>query len=173
MSIYSPTSQRTSAHTLSHSFLSPSSTSDYFTQTTNTTVTPRDPQAQLLKRWKALGIRLSTECMSWKTVVDLNRKLDEAESVIGQAVLEKGTEDGKKHKFGLGIANTVDPRQPLEATGQATPPVSDAPERLSLSVGDNQMTSGNSALLERVTRVAEQLRQRQQEFKVCGLKRHW
>jgi hypothetical protein len=176
MDIYSPTSLRTPARTLAHSFHSTSPTSDYFTQTTNTTITTAtlgDPQALLVERWKTLGSNLFTGHMSWKTVVALNRKLDEVEGVPGWPMLERETEEAKEHECGLGITSRVDAEQLLEATKEVTPPASDAPERLSLSVMDDQRLGHDSALLERVSQAVAQLRQRQQEFKVCKSKRCW
>lgn len=111
--------------------------------------------------------------MSWRTVVALNRKLDEVESVLGWPMPMKETNKAKEHERGLGITSAVDTEQLLEATQEVTPPASDAPERLRSSVVDDQTPSSDSTLLERVTRAAEQLRERQQEFKVCGSKRCW
>ena len=171
MSFYSPIGLRTPAHTLSHSFQSQSSTSDYFTQTANTSATLGDPQTQLWNRWKSLGSYLSTGHMSWKTVIALNRKLDEVESVLGGSVLEQDGNRGKQHEFGLGITKELEKEQPLEVLGEVTPPVSEAQGRLSSLVVDDSTLSSNSALLKRVTQAVQQLRQRQQDFKVCEVKR--
>ncbi len=176
MDICSPASLRTPARTLAHSFHSTSPISDCFTQTTNTTTTTAalgDPQALLVERWKILGSNLFTGHMSWKTVVALNRKLDEVERVPGWPMLEKETDEAKEYECGLGITNTVDAEQLLEATEEVTPPASDAPEQLRLSLVDDHRLGRGSALLERVSQAVEQLRQRQQEFKVCESKRCW
>ncbi len=111
--------------------------------------------------------------MSWKTVVALNRKLDEVERVPGWPMLEKETDEAKEYECGLGITNTVDAEQLLEATEEVTPPASDAPEQLRLSLVDDHRLGRGSALLERVSQAVAQLRQRQQEFKVCESKRCW
>lgn len=173
MEICGPTSLRTPACTLAHSFHSTSPTSDYFTQTTNTTTTTAalgGPQALLMERWKILGSHLLTGHMSWKTVVALNRKLDEVESVWGWPMLGRETDEVKEYECGLGITNA---EQVLEATEEVTPPASDAPERLNLSVMDDQRLDCDLALLERVSRAVAQLQQRQQEFKVCKWKWRW
>ena len=161
---------RTSAHTLSHTSQPRSSSSDYFTQSTNTTGALGDPQAQLLERWKALGSCIFTERISWKTVVNLNRKLDQVENILEEAVVEKGIVHEVKYEPGLGIWDTLDSRQPLKATGEVTPPVSEQPGS---SIEDNPTSQCDSALIERITRAVEQLRQRQREFKVCDQEQLW
>lgn len=99
-------------------------------------------------------------------MVALNRKLDEVESVLGWPMPGNETDEATKQECGLGFTNTVDIEQLSEASEEMTPPASDAPERLSSSMVDDQTLSCDSALLGRVTRAVEQLRQRQQEFKV-------
>lgn len=171
MNFYSPTSLRTPAQTLSHSFQSQSFTFDYFTQTTNTTATLGDPQAQLLERWKGFGSYLSSGRLSWKTVIAIDRKLDEVQNVLRRSMPEKEGEEGKKNELGLGITRNFEAEQPSEATGEVTPPASEVPESLRLSAVDDQTTNSDSKLLERVTQAVEQLRRRQQEFKVREAKR--
>ncbi len=168
MSFHSPISLCTPAHKLSHSFQSQSSTSDYFTQSTNTTATQGDPQTLLLDRWKYLGLNLFPGHMSWKTVVAMNRKLDEVERILGWPMPERETDEAKEQELGLGVTNTVNTEHFLRATGEVTTPASDAPERWSPPKADDQTLDSDAALLGRITQAVEQLRQRQHEFKVGG-----
>ena len=166
MNLHSPVSLHTPAQTLSHSFKSQSSTSDYFTQTTQITTTLGDPQAQLLERWKWLGSYISSGRLSCKTVIAVDRKIDEVENALQWSTLEKEGGEEKKHELGLGITRELETEQPSEATGEVTPPASEAPDPFRLLAIDNQKTNSDSALLERVAQAVEQLRRRQQEFKV-------
>ena len=109
--------------------------------------------------------------MSWKAVITLDRKLDEVESVLRAPRPEQDGDRMTKHELGLGIEKELKPQQPLEMLGEVTPPASEALGRLSSPVVEDRTPSSDSALLIRVAQAVEQLRQRQQEFKVCGLTR--
>ena len=170
MSFYSPTSLCTPAHTLAQSFQPQPSTSEYFTQSTNTTATLSDPQAQLLERWRSLGSYASSERMSWKTVVALNRKLDEVESILGGPAVEQARDRGKRHELGLGITKETKIEKPLEALGEVTPPASEELGRRSSSAVEDHTVNSDLSLLGRFTQATKQLRQRQQEFQVCEVK---
>lgn len=104
--------------------------------------------------------------MSCDSVVALNRGLDGMEHIM-EEIAEKASRDTGGYDFGLGLSDMEECSNVFEVEGEATPPVSDAPEDMPFSELVEEAPEADAALLERVTRAAKQLRQRQEEFKVC------
>ena len=152
-----------------HSFHCQTPTSDYFTESTGNTTRLSDPKFQLLKRWQTLSGHISAKRMSWDAMIALNRHLDEMENVL----LWIPQKQGKivEHVEGLGISS-IDGEQSLNVVGGTSPATSvsakeDALEGAEQLASKAQESLDNLSLLERVTEVVQQLRQRQEELKVC------
>ncbi|MCJ1250638.1 hypothetical protein MMC30_007866 [Trapelia coarctata] len=151
----------------SHSTLSP--TSDYLTQSTSsihTTRSSRDPQALLLGRWYQISRDIATRQLSRKTVIALNRNLDEAEELLAWDVPERfsGTD---VNTGGLGIVGDVFEHQ-KRVLEPPTAPRSrgfDAPDRVEQEGTDEAQVQQMGPMLEKITYLVDELRKRQEEFK--------
>ena len=105
-------------------------------------------------------------------MVEINRCLDKAENLLFRDTSSSEMSPKKKDKHGLGIADSVDGSSslnmsetlPMESSGQ------NAPEAVISAQGEVQIARQASQLLERISRAAQQLRQRQEDFKVRSLK---
>ena len=162
MSIYSPKAPHTPAHTPAHtrfrSFQSP--TSDYLTVSSIVTGVSKDPKAQLYQRWQDLSNRIFDKRLSRYSVIALNRNLDEIENLLAVDAPELAPADSQH--AGLGIFK---PR--VDGTIEQDDEIS-RPAGWMLDTTSRQAQGHEDAapLLERITNVVEELRHRQEEFKV-------
>ena len=107
--------------------------------------------------------------LSGSSVVALNRHLDEAERLITQDIIAANRNRGKV--TGLGIMENT-PNSPSSMWNEMTPPQSgkpDAPQSASSVDVMVDISKSAETLLDRVTRAASQLRQRQEDFKVSQM----
>jgi len=152
----------------SHSTLSP--TSDYLTHSTSslhTTRSSRDPQSLLLQRWHQISRDIATQPLSRKTVIALNRNLDEAEELLSWDAPE-GFEGRDLNYGGLGIVGDVFEHQ-KGVLEPPTPPRSrgfDAPEGVGHERTDEIQMQKMKPTLGKITYLVNELRKRQEEFKV-------
>lgn len=105
--------------------------------------------------------------MSWDVVIALNRNLDQVEDMISHTVPLDIYQSPLGWSHGLGISRMEDSGVDIGSTNETTPPASNAPKDLEVSPLGNVDSFGGTALLGRVMNVVQQLRCRQQEFKVC------
>ena len=120
----------------------------------------------LSQRWQRIASQITRARLGRDTVVALNRNLDEAENILlGTApkVVQQ-----EKEAFGLGIMSGSDGKDQMDGVGETTP-ASAKPDALALAEDgsrerlDNEATS---ALMVRLSKAVDQLRQRQEELKV-------
>ena len=156
---------RTPLYNRRHTSHTPSPTSNYLTLSTSSTATsPRskDPQRVMLERWHRIAQEMTTRRLPRKSVVALNRSLDEAEDILARDAPKRLTHK-PPHKIGLGISDEPFVYQAVEPI-PSTPPYSScvgAPQSTQ-DMGEQHM----DPVLEQVTRLVKELQKRQKEFKV-------
>ena len=169
MSTYSSRPSRFSAQKIFHSFQSFSSTSDYHTQSTQSMangIQASDPQALLLRRWQAVLSRMTTRRLSSACLTDLSRQLENAENLLAQDTQEHEMrpQQGGHNDISNSVSGTAS--VVLSDTTSPRSEKMDAPGVVKVDEEGVQAPEAAHQLLERVTHAAEQLRQRQQDFKV-------
>ena len=171
MSTSSPKSLRTPLYRQAHSQSTLSPTSDDLTQSTSSVRTTRsatDPQNLLLQRWHQISSDVATRKLSRKTVIALDRNLDEVEELISWDAPEK--RQGREVDYvGLGIGPDVFEHKTIAST-PLTPPRSrgfDAPRGDEHGVIDEAPLQQMEPMLEKITYLVNELRKRQEEFRVC------
>jgi len=173
MNNYSPIIVRSPPHRLIRSPHAVSPTSDYLTQSTSSTTTTsrfKDPQLILLQRWQRITSALAATRLSRKSVVALNRTLDEAEDLLAwdeAQVSRSMSQSTSQQSTGLGIEEDLFRQK--EDIGQAiTPPDSTiliAPEALESKRKEIRGTQYAEPVLERVEYLVKELRKRQEDFR--------
>ena len=164
--VRSPPSQR-----LSHSQHAVSPLSNHLTQSTISAATTsrfKDPQALLLQRWQRVTAELAARRLSRKSVVALNRALDEAEDLIARDE-SRANRDISQLNPGLGIADDMF-MQKMDVGQAMTPPNSTilyAPEGLEMERKEIRRIKHTEPVLERVESLVKELRKRQEDFRVC------
>ena len=173
MAFYIPQTPRTLGHQQASSFQSLSPTSDYLTQSMISTATTSSisPQTTLLQRWHSLSSEIETRRLSRVAVVELNRYLDKAENLLfwDTSSSELSPQKmGTGNNEGLGVADSVGGESPIATskTHPTEPLGQDAPEGAILGATEVRIANQASQLFERVSKAAEQLRQRQEDLKV-------
>lgn len=170
MNTYSPIRTRLPPSDSLTTFRSPSSSSDYFTQTTPSTTRLSNPRAQLLERWQGIVDNIASKRISWDVVIALNRNLDMAENILSSpAPLDEGWK-ARLEDSGLGISNMADSESDVRFVSTTGPPFANAPEDTDGVDGERDIPQMNEALLARVTQAVAQLRKRHRESKVRGLR---
>ena len=161
---FNPTRFQTRRQSQSFQCLFP--TSDYLTQSITSSTWSTDPQAVLLQRWRDMADELATMRLSRSSVVALNRHLDEAESLLARDA--SATRRYKEETVGLGISKDIPSGSPMSLNADSPPRSEkiDAPEAANFICSTEQVSQSAKDLLERVTRAASQLRQRQKDYKV-------
>lgn len=123
------------------------------------------PQAMLLQRWQELSHEMATRRLSRRAVVALNRTLDEAENWLGSGTLQTGL--CEEYDFGLGI--TIDQNKDdwivLENSSTQSSMKANAPGNGELLLYA-EPTREMHPILQQVTHLVKELRQRQKEFRV-------
>ncbi|MCJ1438780.1 hypothetical protein MMC27_008170 [Xylographa pallens] len=170
MDSYSPRIVRSPpSYRLSHSQHTVSPSSDYLAQSTTSTATTsrfKDPQILLLQRWQRVTGELATRRLSRKSVVVLNRALDEAEDLLAWDESQV-SQDMPQQNTGLGIADDVFV-QKMDIGQTMTPPDStilNAPEGLEMERKDIERIKHTEPVLERVESLVKELRKRQEDFR--------
>ena len=167
MNTYSPLTPRTPAHKPAARSGLESPSSDYSSELTTSTFRFPDPTTLLSQRWQHISRQISRRRLERNTVVALNRNLDEAENILIWSAPETVQQANKG--LGLGIRMDSDRGEHLDCTTEITPPASaepDAPAPVDLGSRKRLEDEAHSALLGRLSKAVEQLRQRQEEFKV-------
>lgn len=170
MNTYNPRSPRTPAHNLLPPFESPSPSSDYYSELTASATKFVDPITLLSQRWHHIASRVASARLERDTVVALNRNLDEAENILMWRAPEVA--EPKIAGLGLGIVRDRDGGDETRSVAQITPPASakpDAPARVEVGSLQRDEDEANAALMGRLTKAVEQLRRRQEDFKVRQL----
>lgn len=136
---------------------SPSSTAD--------TTMLNDPALLLFRRMNELSTKFCMSRPTGKTVVALNRKLDELEDVLLPSTHAQEEPKGRTDReFGiLDAAEDWKPFSQSDVQNLIAPPSSKALAVQEVAMHD---IDGRSQLLSRVSEAMEQLRQRQREMKV-------
>ena len=114
MSIYSPPSTRFLKCGQTHSHTTLSQTSDYFSQSTQSTFGIKSPQLELLRRWQEMSTELVGTRLSRTVLISLHRCLDEAERWLSTNPPEKANDDREVHE--LGIATYKSDNTPIPPT---------------------------------------------------------
>lgn len=174
MEAYNPPSPRTPAQSLFPPFESPSPTSDYYSELTASTTKFFDPITLLSQRWHQIARQISSARLERDTVVALNRNLDEAEHILMWRAPEFA--EPKNASLGLGIVGDSDDGEESHCVTQITPSASakpDAPALVEVGSLRRGEDEANAALMGRLTKAVEQLRRRQEEFKVRDLVLPW
>ncbi|MCJ1320799.1 hypothetical protein MMC15_006140 [Xylographa vitiligo] len=154
---------------LSHAQHAVSPSSDYLTQSTSSTATKsrcQDPHILLLQRWQRLTGELAARRLSRKSVVALNRALDEVEDLLVWDE-PQAPRDMSQHNTGLGIADDVFV-QKIEIRQAMTPPDStilNAPEGLEQERKEIKRLQQTEPALDRVEHLVKELRKRQEDFR--------
>ena len=161
----------TPSRSLSHSQYTPSSTTDYLTQSSTSTTTTSsripDPQRLIEQRWRHFSDQIASKQLSRKSVVALNRALDEAEESLARDA-PRILAYGKAQESGLGIEEIVFERKAMRG-GAMTPPNSmilHAPRPKDEGEIEQMHGKGVDSMLARVTNLVGELRSRHEEFRV-------
>ena len=163
--VHSPRIMRIPSHRQSHSLQHLSPTSDYLTQSTDT-MRSSSPQTLLSQRWLFISGEISSRQLSRDSVVALNRSLDEVENLLSWNA--PGILWHKTAHFGLGITERSPADSPM-ILPETTPPDSTrayAPDVVERPGSRIKESGDDQALLQRIASAVEQLRRRQEEFKV-------
>ncbi|MCJ1392461.1 hypothetical protein MMC18_005328 [Xylographa bjoerkii] len=167
---YSPIILRTPrSNRLSHVQHAVSPTSDYLTQSTGSTATTsriRDPQILLLQRWQRMTSELAARRISRKSVVALNRTLDEAEEWLAWDEPQV-SRSITQQRTGLAIEEDVFV-QKIDLGHAMTPPDStilNAPEALELEENEFKEVQPVNPVLERIEYLVMELQKRQEDFR--------
>lgn len=124
----------------------------------------------LSQRWQCVASQITRARLQRDTVVALNRNLDEAENILlwrAPKVVQQ-----KKEAFGLGIMIDSDGKDQMDGVGEATPPASAEPDAPAFAEDGSRKRlddEATSALMGRLSKAVDQLRQRQEEFRVRRL----
>ncbi len=174
MTTYNPVTPRTPAPKLLPPFESPSPTSDYYSELTASTARFPDPITLLSQRWQHIARQIASCRLERDTVVALNRNLDEAENILlwsAPAVVQQANKT-----LGLGIMRDSNREERMDGLAEMTPPASaepDAPGVVEFASRKRLEDEANAALMGRLSKAVEQLRQRHEEFKVRGSAVQW
>ena len=165
MSIYSARATRIPVHKPMTPFEYQFPISDYYTELMTSTTKSSDPIALLSQRWQGIASQITSRRLERDTVVALNRNLDEVENILLWSAPEV-----QQGNAGLGLGILRDSgEEAVDCAGRMTPPASaepDAPEVVELEPRIQVENEANTALMERLSKAVDQLRQRQEEFKV-------
>lgn len=170
MNIYSPIRSRLPPSDSLTIFRFPSSSSDYFTQTTPGTTKLSNPRAQLLERWQSIADHIASKRISWDVVIALNRNLDTAERILSSEAPLDESWKARSEDSGLGISNMVDSELDVQFVSKTMAPAANTPENTDGIDGDQSVPQMDEALLARVTQAVAQLRKRQRESKVSSFR---
>ena len=133
---------------------------EFFGPSIGNTVLSNNPSIQLLQRWQSLSARIASQNFNRLAVVALNRKLDEVEDILSAVSAgpsnHQGTLPPEHHVHNFASLDTEE----LPSFPNTSEDVTQPEDVLGGSIR-------SSALLERVGRTMDQLRQRQRDFKVC------
>lgn len=144
-------------------------TSNNPTSSSADTTTMQDPSLKLFRRMNQLSTSLCVSRPTSKTIIAINRKLDELEDILSAS--SHGQDKTAAHQNGgLGFLGTIDgPKRFVQSAEQdATIPLTFEPLRLPGPAAD--AIDERSQLLSRVAEAMRQLRQRQREMKVHTLR---
>ncbi|KAI4121288.1 MAG: hypothetical protein LQ338_006454 [Usnochroma carphineum] len=139
-------------------------TSNNPTSSSADTTTMQDPSLKLFRRMNQLSTSLCVSRPTSKTIIAINRKLDELEDILSAS--SHGQDKTAAHQNGgLGFLGTIDgPKRFVQSAEQdATIPLTFEPLRLPGPAAD--AIDERSQLLSRVAEAMRQLRQRQREMK--------
>ena len=171
MTSYSSTVVRTVSHRPAQSLHAVSPTSEYLTQSTGSTATTsrsKDPQILLLQRWQRMTSELAARRLSRKSVVTLNRVLDEAKNSLAWDE-PQASRSISQCRVGLGIGDDVS-AQKINIGQAMTPPDStilNAPEALESDRKEIRAIQRAEPVLERIEYLVAELRKRHEDFRVC------
>ncbi|MCJ1280726.1 hypothetical protein MMC26_000043 [Xylographa opegraphella] len=120
----------------------------------------------LLQRWRRVTAKVAARRLSRKSVVTLNRALDEVEDLLAWDEPQE-SRDTSRQDTGLGISDHM-LIQKMNIGPAMTPPDStilNAPEVLELEREEIKGMKSTESVLERVEYLVKELRKRQEDFK--------
>lgn len=170
MNTYNSRSPHPPAHKILPPFESPSPISDYHSELTANTPKSLDPITLLSQRWHRIASQISNSRLERDTVVALNRNLDEAENILLWSAPAIAQPENKG--LGLEIMRDNARREERHYVAAMTPPASaqpDAPAPVEFGSHKRGEDEATGALMGRLSKAVEKLRQRQEEFKVGEL----
>jgi hypothetical protein len=129
-----------------------------------------DPKSRLQTRWNQMQRRITHISLADATVTAIHKSLDQIDNLLSFDRNETESE-GTNSEIGLGIAGVeiADSDHTAEATTPTTP---DALEAICRSQSDGETLEQSQALLIRVKHAVEQLRIREEEFRVSNHPNH-
>ena len=156
-------------HEQAQFFQNPSPTSENFTDSAIGSDTMVDTKDRLQGRWNEMMKRMAQTPLADQTVTAIHEHLDNIENLLSKTVLGTEREDTDM-SIGLGISG-VEVDDSEYTTEHTTPTAHDAPEPICRPDPKGETLAHSQALLERVARAVEQLRFREEEFRVSD--RYW
>ena len=164
--LYTPTLSQSHSHSFQHL---PSHTSDSFTHSSSsvTGARSRDPQILLSQRWQYFSNEIAKRRLSRKSVIALDRSLDEVEKLLLVDAPEEVSHNAIQYGLDIAMRTSIEDARTLNVT---TPPDStriDAPESVEPMKPMLEESQSHSSLLKRISVAIRQVQRRQQEFKVC------
>lgn len=154
-----------------HYFQYPSPTSNTFTDSAIGSEVIDDTKGRLFSRWNEILSRITHTSLADKTVTAMHKNLDVIDNLLSWDATEEEGETDKASGLGISEFKTDDS---VYTMAHMTPTASiapDAPEAMCRSESKEEALVGSQALLVRVTEAVDQLRRREEEFRVSGA--HW
>ena len=161
---------RYAQHHQTHFFQYPSPTAENFTDSAIGSEIINDPQSRLQTRWDELQRRITRASLTDDTVTAIEKSLDHISNLLSCNTTGRETEE-MDLEIGLGISGVEISDSDYTAESSTTPTVPIAPEAICRPQAADETAAQSQALLERVTRAVEQLRHREEEFRVSDGRR--
>lgn len=145
-------------------FQYPSPTSDHFTDSAIGSEVMNDPKSRLQTRWNKVQRRITQSFLTDETVTAIHKSLDHIGGLLSFDITGTETVDANI-EIGLGISG-VEITDSDYTAEVSTPTAPDAPEFICRPQSEDDTLAQSQALLMRVTHAVEQLRLREDEFRV-------